>query len=166
MTGKTRFEIPPGKPTILLERVFDAPRELVFDAVTRPEYVRRWWGWRESSLTECRIDLRPGGAWRIVLRMPDGSTHGFGGTYREIVRPERIVATLRYDGFPEAEAVETTTLEELGARTRLRVVVLHQSVENRDGHVASGMEVGATESHDRLEELLASLPRGATGPVR
>jgi uncharacterized protein YndB with AHSA1/START domain len=165
MTGKTRIEIPPGKPTIVLERLFDAPRELVFEAVTRADLVRRWWGFRDSELTECRIDLRPGGAWRIVLRMPDGSTHGFGGVYREIEPPARLVATFRFDGFPEAEAVETTTLEARGSRTLLRVVVLHQSVENRDGHVSSGMEVGSTESHDRLEDLLSSLPRGATGSM-
>jgi uncharacterized protein YndB with AHSA1/START domain len=157
---RTQFTIPPGQPTITIRRTFDAPRRLVFEAATRPEHLARWWGLRSSTIAECRVDLRPGGKWRIVLSMPDGSEHGFGGTYREVVPNERIVATFRYDGFPDAEAVETTTFEEKGGKTLLTVTVLHKSVENRDGHVASGMEEGCVESHDRLAELLASLSRG------
>lgn len=157
MAETTRFIIEPGKPTIVIQRLFDAPRHLVFEAVTKPEHVARWWGFRESKLTECRMDLRTGGAWRFVLRMPDGSEHGFGGVYREIVPPERLVYTFRYDGYPDAEAVETIALEERKGKTMLTATVLHSSVENRDGHVSSGMEAGATESHDRLAELLATL---------
>lgn len=154
---RTSFRIEPGQPTIHLSRVFDAPRALVFEAITRPEHVARWWGPRGSEVGECRIDLRVGGAWRFVLRMPDGSEHGFGGTYREIVPPERIVSTFRYEGAPQAEAVETLTLEEHHGQTLLRVTVLHASVANRDAQVAAGMESGASESHDRLDELLAAL---------
>jgi uncharacterized protein YndB with AHSA1/START domain len=157
MIERTNFTIEPGKPFVLIERVFDAPRHLVFAAHTRPEHVARWWGNRDSTLSVCRIDLRPGGEWRYVLRMPDGSEHGFGGVYREIVPPERLVYTFRYDGYPDAEAVETLTFEERAGKTLLEATVLHQSVENRDGHVASGMEEGALESHERLAELLASL---------
>lgn len=157
MIGRTSFTIEPGKPTIVLRRLFDAPRKLVWEATTRPEHVARWYGFRDSELIECRIDLRVGGEWRYVLRMPDGSEHGFGGVYREVVPPKWLVQTFRYDGFPDAEAVETAVYEEQGAKTLLTITVLHQSVEFRDGHVASGMEVGANESHDRLEELLASL---------
>jgi len=157
MIGKTHFTIEPGKPTIVLRRLFDAPRKLVWEATTKPEHVARWYGFRASEIVECRIDLRVGGEWRTVLRMPDGSEHGFGGVYREVVPPKRLVQTFRYDGFPDAEAVETAVYEEQGGKTLLTITVLHQSVEFRDGHVASGMEVGATESHDRLEELLASL---------
>jgi uncharacterized protein YndB with AHSA1/START domain len=152
--------IPPGKPTIVVQRRFDAPRHLVFAAMTKPEYLAQWWGFRASSLVECRIDLRRGGAWRFVLRMPDGSQHGFGGVYREVAPPERIVQTFRYDGI-DAEAVETAVLEEQDGGTLLTVTVLHSSVENRDGHVASGMEAGATESHDRLAELLATMVQAA-----
>lgn len=157
MTHKTSFTIEPGQRTIVIKRMFDAPRHLVFEASTKPEHLLRWWGLRCSTLTECQVDLRPGGRWRFVQRMPDGSEHGFGGTYREVVPPERLVQTFCYDGFPDAEAVETATYEEKNGKTLLTVTVLHKSVENRDGHVASGMEAGAAESHDRLAELLASM---------
>lgn len=157
MTAKTSFTIAPGKPTVVTRRTFDAPRHLVFEAWTRPEHVARWYGFRDSTLSECRIDLRPGGEWRFVIRMPDGSEHGFGGVYREVVPPERLVYTFRYDGYPDAEALETVTFEDQEGKTLLTSTLLHKSVENRDGHVASGMESGATESLDRLAELLASL---------
>jgi uncharacterized protein YndB with AHSA1/START domain len=156
----TRFSIEPGQRTIVIRRLFDAPRHLVFEASTKPEHLAHWWGFRSSTLTECKVDLRPGGKWRFVLRMPDGSEHGFGGTYREVVPPERLVYTFRYDGYPEAEALETVVFEEpQRGKTLLTATVLHSSVENRDGHVASGMEAGATESHERLAKLLASLSR-------
>lgn len=161
MTARTEFVIAPDKPTIVIRREFDAPRHLVFAAVTQPEYVAQWWGFRAASLTECRIDLRPGGSWRYVLRMPDGSTHGFGGVYREVAPPGRLVQTFRYDGFPDAEAIETYVLEEHAGKTLLTVTVLHTSVANRDAHVASGMEAGASESWDRLAELLARLREAA-----
>ena len=160
---ETRFTIEPGERTIVIERLFDAPRQLVFEAATRAEHLARWWGPRGSEVVECRTDPRPGGAWRLVLRMPDGSLHGFGGVYREVAPPARFVQTFRYDGFPDAEAVETATLEERDGRTLLTVTVLHESVENRDGQVASGMEPGARESHERLAELLAELRRARTG---
>ena len=159
MAEKTHFTIAPGQPTILIRRTFDAPRRLVFEAATQPAHLAHWWGPRGSTVADCTVDLRPGGKWRIVLRMPDGSEHGFGGTYREIVQNERIVATFRYDGFPDAEAVETTTFEEKAGKTLLTVTVLHKSVANRDGQVASGMEEGCVDSHDRLAELLASMGR-------
>jgi uncharacterized protein YndB with AHSA1/START domain len=159
MIGKTSVTIPAREPTIVIQRLFDAPRRLVWEATTRPEHVARWYGFRDAQIVECRLDVRPGGSWRIVLRTPDGSEHGFGGVYREVVPPERLVQTFRYDGFPDAEAVETAVYEKKEKKTLLTVTVRHQSIEHRDGHVASGMEAGATESHDRLEELLAELSR-------
>lgn len=146
MTHTTSFTIPPG-----------APAHLLWEALTTPEHLRNWYGFRDSTLSECRVDLRPGGAWRCVIRMPDGSEHGFGGTYREIEPPRRLVNTFRYDGYPAAESVETHVLEPLDGGTLLTVTVLHSSVEHRDGHVASGMETGCAESHDRLAELLESM---------
>jgi uncharacterized protein YndB with AHSA1/START domain len=159
MTAKTEFSIPPGKKTIRIRRHFDAPPRLVYEASTRPEHLARWWGYRDSQLVECRLDLRVGGAWRFVLRMPDGSRHGFGGTYLEVVPHAKLVYTFCYDGYPQAEAVETVTFEAASGGTLLTAVVEHTSVANRDGHVASGMEAGATESHERLAELLADLSR-------
>lgn len=157
MTAKTSFTIDPKEPTVVIRRVFDAPRHLVFEAMTRPEHVARWYGFRDSTLSECKIDLRPGGKWRFVILMADGSEHGFGGVYREVVPSKRLVYTFRYDGYPDAEAIETVTFEDQNGKTLMTNTVLHTSIENRDGHVASGMEAGAVESLDRLEELLASL---------
>jgi uncharacterized protein YndB with AHSA1/START domain len=148
-----------GDREIVLRRSFDAPRRLVFEALTRPEHVARWWGCAGSTLTVREMDVRVGGAWRFVLRTPDGSEHPFRGVYREIVPPERVVQTFVYDvpGIRDHEAVETLTLAEDGGRTTLTVVVLHDSKESRDGHAGSGMERGAAESYDRLAALLAAM---------
>lgn len=162
MFARTEFTIPPDQPTIVLKRTFDAPRRLVWEASTRPEHVERWFGFRGTTLSECRIDLRPGGAWRFVLRMHDGTEHGFGGVYREIVPFERLVFTFAYDGAPQAEAVETITLEDWQGKTLMTTEVRHTSLANRDAQVAAGMEVGARESDDRLAELLETLKPAAT----
>ncbi len=149
----------PSDLEVVLTRVFDAPRRLVFEACTRPEHVARWWGPHGSTLTVCEMDLRPGGAWRFVLRGPDGREHPFKGVYREIVPPERVVQTFIYDveGIRDHEALETLTLDEQDGRTTLRVTVLHQTKEARDGHLQSGMEAGAAQSYDRLAELLKAM---------
>jgi len=149
----------PSDREIMLTRVFDAPRRLVFEAISRPEHVARWWGPRGSTLSACEMDMRPGGAWRFVLRAPDGSEHPFKGVYREIVPPERVVNTFVYDveGIRDHEALETMTLTEKDGRTTLTSVVLHKSVESRDGQLNSGMEFGAAETYDRLEELVGTM---------
>ena len=149
----------PTDTTILLEREFDAPRHLVWDAMTKPEYVRQWWGPRGSSLSSCEIDLRVGGEWRYVNKMPDGSEHPFRGVYREIKPVERLSYTWIYDVAPfnQHVAIETVELEERDGRTYSVTTVQHESKEARDGHVNSGMEGGATETLDRLEELLATM---------
>ena len=157
MAGKTSLIVEPGKPTIVVTRVFDAPRQLVFDAWTKPEHLVRWWGMNGSTLRVCEIDLRPGGAWRFVLRAADGNDYGFGGEYREIVPPERLVYTFRFDGAPGAEAIETLIFVEKDGKTTFTSTTLHTSVENRDGHVQSGMEEGMTQTLDRLEALLQSM---------
>lgn len=149
----------PSDTTVLLTRDFNAPRDLVWQAMTNPEYVRQWWGPRGTSLTVCEIDFRPGGTWRFVEQGSDGVEHPFKGEYREIVAPERIVQTFIYDVAPfnEHEAVENMTLEEKGGRTTLTTLVQHKTKEARDGHVHSGMEQGSAETFDRLEELLEKL---------
>lgn len=149
----------PSDTEILLTRHFDAPRELVWMAMTNPEYVKQWWGPRNTALTVCEIDFRPGGSWRFVERGADGVEHPFRGGYREIVAPERIVQTFIYDVAPfnEHVAVENMTLSEKDGRTTLTNLMRHDSKEARDGHVNSGMERGAAETMDRLEELLAKL---------
>jgi uncharacterized protein YndB with AHSA1/START domain len=148
----------PSERELVIERVFDAPRALVFEAVTKPEYVARWYGPRRLQMVLCEIDLRVGGAWRYLLRDADGNEHGFGGVYREIVPPERIVTTEGYEGLPGHEYLTTMTLaEEPANRTKLRSHLLYQNSADRDGHIQSGMEPGMRETLDRLAELLATL---------
>jgi uncharacterized protein YndB with AHSA1/START domain len=149
----------PSDREIAMTRVFDAPRSLVFEAWTKPEHVRHWWGCDGSTLTVCEIDLRPGGVWRFVLRMPDGSDHPFKGVYREIVRPERLVYTECYDepSIGSPEWLTTVIFEEQGGKTKLTSTCLHASVEARDGHLNAGMEAGAAQTFDRLAEHLKSM---------
>ena len=148
----------PGKPTITTRRVVDAPRALVFDVFTKPEHLKRWMGPRMLTMVSCESDLRVGGRYRFVHRMPDGNEFAFHGEYREIVRPERIVRTFVFEPMPEHEALETLVLEESGGKTTITTITLHKTVEGRDGHLAGGrMEAGMTEGYARLDELLVEL---------
>ncbi len=148
----------PSDREIRLTRLFDAPRHLVFEAMTRPEHVRRWWGILsdEYSVTVCEIDLRPGGAWRFVGRGPRGE-YAFHGVYREIAPPDRLVFTEIYDPFPDAESVVTSVFTEESGKTRLTVTALYPSVEVRDSVLKTGMERGAAISYDHLEDLVREL---------
>ena len=163
-TGSLQVTTPSDRE-IAMTRVFDAPRHLVFDALTRPELVQRWLlgpdGW---SMPICEIDLEVGGAYRYVWRRDkDGSEMGMGGVFREIVPPERLVATEKFDDpWYQGEALVTTVLVEHGGRTTLTTTMLLDSREVRDGILESGMESGVARSYDRLDEVLASMPaRGA-----
>lgn len=147
----------PSEREITLTREFDAPRDLVFKAFTKPEHVAQWWGQRGSTLVVCDMDFRPGGAWRFVERAADGNEYGFRGELREIDPPERIVQTFEWEGLPGHISVETMVLEDLGGRTRLTVTSVFDSVEDRDGMLQSGMEKGAGETYDRLAEYLQRL---------
>ena len=149
----------PSDREIAMTRSFDAPRHLVFDALTKPELVKRWLlgpaGW---SMPGCEIDLQVGGAYRYLWRRDkDGSEMGMGGVFREIARPERLVATEKFDeAWYPGEALTTTTLVEQDGKTTLTQTMLYQSREIRDGVLESGMESGVAASYDRLAELLAS----------
>jgi uncharacterized protein YndB with AHSA1/START domain len=147
----------PTDEQILITREFDAPRDLVYEAWTTPEHVRRWWTAKRGEVTICEIDLREGGEWRYVMVTPDGMEVGFHGEYREIVPNERIVSTEVYEGFPDAEAVNTLTLTERDGRTTLEVLVQHKTKEHRDGHINSGMEDGMQDAFDLLEDVARSL---------
>lgn len=147
-----------GDREIVMTRVFAAPRRLVFDAFTRPELVRQWLlgppGW---SMPTCEIDLRVGGSYRYLWRHTSGDEMGMGGVYREIVAPERIVATERFDqSWYPGEAVGTIVLDERGGQTALTQTILYESREARDIVIKSPMEQGVTVSYERLEELLSS----------
>jgi uncharacterized protein YndB with AHSA1/START domain len=146
----------PSDREIVMTRIFDAPREIVFEAHSKPEHVRRWWGLRNSTMPICEIDFRPGGAWRFVTREPDGSEYAFRGKYLEIVAPEKLVQTFEFEGMPGIISIETTTFEEHDGKTKLINTTLYETVEARDGMVQSGMEGGARETWDRLAELVES----------
>lgn len=145
---------------IVLTRLFDAPRRLVFDAMSKPEHVRRWWGQLGEgySVPVCEIDFRPGGAWRFVNRHPRGEA-AFHGVYREIVAPERVVFTEIFELFPDVESVVTSVLTEEGGKTRLTATCLYPSLDVRDMVLKSGMARGAGISYDRLEDLVRELQR-------
>jgi len=145
----------PSDTEILITRTFEAPRSLIWDVMTTPRHLLRWWGPDYCPLVSCDIDLRPGGGWRYVARDVDGDELAWHGTYREVVRAERMVSTEVFEGNPEAEALSTTTLTERDGVTTLEVRVQHASMKNRDGHVHSGMERGMQRSYDRLDDLLA-----------
>jgi uncharacterized protein YndB with AHSA1/START domain len=147
----------PSEREIVMSRVFDAPRSLVFDAWTKPELLKRWLGVRGGwSMVICEVDLRVGGAYRFVWRGPDGAEMGMGGVYREIVAPERLVATESFDDpwYP-GEAVDMTVLVEEGSKTTATTTVLYESEEIRDAVLESGMARGVAESYDMLAEYLA-----------
>jgi len=146
----------PTEREIVLTRVFDAPGSLVFDALTTPELLKRWFGPRGWSLVVCEVDLKVGGTWRFVVRRDDGTDMGMRGVYREIVPPERLAYTETYDDPAWGELLVTTVLVEHGGKTTLTSTVLHPSQEIRDAN--SGMEYGAAESLDKLAEYLASIP--------
>ena len=149
----------PTEREIVMSRVFDAPRNLVFEAWTKPELLKRWLGARGGwSMVVCEVDLRVGGAYRFVWRGPDGTEMGMGGVYREIARPGRLVATEKFDDpwYP-GEALDTTVLVEEGGKTTATTTVLYESEEIRDAVLESGMARGVAESYDVLAEYLASV---------
>lgn len=151
--NKTTFR-KEGDREIVAERIFNAPREKVYETMLDPELVPQWWGRRQDTTTVDKFDPREGGDWRFVTSGEDGE-HAFRGTIRKLVPPETIEQTFEWEGMPGYVCVETATLEDLGdGRTKLVNVSLFHTTEERDGMLASGMETGANELHDRLEELL------------
>lgn len=138
-------------------RVFDAPRELVFEAMTNPEHVKRWYGPRDTQLASCEIDLRPGGRFRYVMAGPGGSEVAFSGVYREVVRPERVVNTWIFEPMPDKEALETATWTEHDGRTTVHLTIVFQTPEDYRGWAGSGAFGGWSESLDRLGETIAAL---------
>ena len=160
MTTKTKsaYDIKlPSDKEIVMTRVFNAPRDLVFQAHTNPEFIAQWWGPRGTTTVVDKLDARVGGAWRYVIHGADGSENGFGGEFREIVPPEHFTWTFEWEGMPGHIGLETHVFEEHDGKTTLTTTSFFNSREERDGIIASGMEGGANESADRLDELLAKL---------
>src|SRR5215212_8542452 len=140
---------------ITMKRSFDAPRDLVWKANTDPALLAQWWGQRESTTIIDKLDLRPGGEWRFVQKSPDGAEYGFRGEYQEDVPPVRFTTTFEFERMPGHILVETFSFTETNGITTLTTVATYDSQEDLDAMVGSGMEVGAAESYDRLEEFLA-----------
>jgi uncharacterized protein YndB with AHSA1/START domain len=149
----------PSDREIRMTRLFDAPRHLVFEAMSKPEHIKEWWGrlGEGYSVPVCEVDLRPGGKWRFSNRTPKGELATFYGVYREVAPPERVVFTEIFEPFPDAESVVTAVLTEENGQTRLTAAVIYPSVEVRDMVLKTGMARGAAISYDRLEEVAAAL---------
>jgi uncharacterized protein YndB with AHSA1/START domain len=150
----------PGEQEVVFTRLFDAPVHLVFEVMSQPEHVKRWWGQLGEgySVSVCEIDLRPGGKWRFVNKHPQGEAV-FYGEYREISPPGRMVFTEIFEPYPDVVSVVTSVLTAEGGKTRLTATVRYPSAQVRDMVLATGMTRGAGLSYDRLEDLLASLQR-------
>lgn len=149
----------PTEREIVVTRVFNAPRQLVFDAFTKPELLKRWLfgpgGW---TLDVCEVDLRVGGAYRYVWRGPNGVEMGMGGIHREVVPPERVVATQLFDqDWTGGEAVGTLGFTEQDGKTTITNTILYSSREVRDAVLKTPMDKGMAAGYDRLEELLETM---------
>jgi len=140
----------PSDLEIKMVRVFDAPRALVFEAHTKCEHLKHWWG--RGNPLDCELDFRPGGTYRFVEHAPDGQQYAFRGEYREIQPPERIVQTFEFEGMPGHVCVETLELTEHDGKTTVTSVIRFDTKEERDG-----MENGARESYEALAAYLAKL---------
>ncbi|HEU5157499.1 MAG TPA: SRPBCC family protein [Streptosporangiaceae bacterium] len=156
--GKTEFVIEPGRQDIIIRRVFDAPPDVVFTAFTDPAIVARWMGPAKYEAKVEHWDASPGGGWRFIHRdSDDGTEYAFKGVFHDVVAPSRLVRTFEYEGWPGHVSLETATFEEIDGRTQFVGVSVFQSVEDRDGMVKSGMEEGAGEGYDRLNEIVRSM---------
>ncbi len=146
----------PAPREIRMERVFDAPRDLVWRAHTEPELLAQWWG-RGNKLDIERFEPVRGGHWRFVEHGPEGDS-GFEGRFREVTPQERMVQTFEWDGMPGYPVVNTATFEDLGdGRTRIVTTSLFYAREERDGMIESGMEGGLSQSYDALDRVLATM---------
>lgn len=152
--GDTEFVIEPGRQDIVMTCVFDAPRDVVFEAMTDPALIPTWWAPRELTTEVDYMEVRPGGRWRFINRDTDGTAHGFKGIYHDAVAPELVIQTFEWEGAPGHVALVTDTFAETDGRTRYVSQTVFQSVEDRDMFVRTGSETGARESMDRLAEVI------------
>ncbi len=144
--------------TITMSREFDAPRDLVWKVYTDPALVPKWWGLRHSTTTVDKMDVTVGGQWRFVQSDGRGNEYGFSGVYLEVAPPERLVSTFEFEPMPGHVVTDSATFEELaGGKTRITVRSTFANLEDLEGMLQSGMEGGAVQTWDQLEELLAEL---------
>jgi uncharacterized protein YndB with AHSA1/START domain len=157
VTSGTRIIAERGKQEVIITRVFDAPRDLVFRAYTDRNLKPQWWGPKRLTTTIDKMDAKSGGQWRFVQRDAAGNEYAFHGVYHEVRSPERIINTFEFEGMPGHVSLETCTLEEINGKTKMTGRSVYQTVEDRDGMLKSGMEEGVFETMDRLAELLTKL---------
>jgi uncharacterized protein YndB with AHSA1/START domain len=164
LTSSSRAKVSlPTDEEILIERQFNAPRHLVYEAFTTPELVKRWWHAKRGEVTFVEIDLREGGRWRYVMVTPDGTEVGFHGEYHEVVPNNRLVSTDVYEGLPEgvseedAATVNTTRFAEANGLTTLTILLQAKSKIARDAIIESGMEDGLQDALDLLEQAALAL---------
>jgi uncharacterized protein YndB with AHSA1/START domain len=154
--NETQIVADPALPTIVIIREFEAAPDRVFRAYTDRDLVVQWLGPRRLSMRIEEYDARTGGSYRYVHQAEDGAEYSFRGVFHEVRPAERIVQTFTYEDYPDSVALETALFEDLGGRTRVTTTSLMDSMEARDGMIASGMEHGVREGYERLDELLAS----------
>lgn len=148
----------PSDREILITRSFRAPARIVFEALTKPEHVRRWWAPRSrGEMLTCEVDFRVGGRWRYTMRANAGFEVGFSGTFLTIEAPLKVAQTEVFDPFPDAVSTVTMTLEEQGPITAMRVLLVYPSKDVRDQVIGTGMEDGMRESYRQLTEVVLSL---------
>ena len=160
--NKTTITAEPGKQELFITREFNAPRELVFKAHTDPDLYARWLGPRDLTTTLETFEPVSGGKWRFIQKDKNGNEFAFHGVNHDVTVPERIIGTFEFEGLPESGHVilETTKFEALpGNRTRVTTQSVYQSVEDRDGMVAAGMESGVVDGFERLDEILENLKK-------
>ncbi|MEX0854121.1 MAG: SRPBCC domain-containing protein [Bauldia sp.] len=153
--GATSFVVPGDEPVVVIRRTFEAPRALVWQAITDPDMRAKWWGPTDYQVNVRELDARVGGKWRIDHVGEDGKTYEFWGEFTEVRAPQRLVNTFRFESYPPA--IETITLAERDGRTTLTNVTRVDTFEHRNGWVETGMERGARESMDRLADLLKTM---------
>ena len=157
MATKTKYETTLSLPSdreILMTRKFDAPREIVWDTITDPELVPKWYGFARDATEVKKMDVRPGGQWQYITRTSGGEVVDFHGTYREVVAPEKLVYSFLFGDMPEGDGFVEITLVEQDGVTELRDRGVFNSKEERDAIIATGMESGARETYERLSQLI------------
>ena len=151
-----KMKAEPGKQDITITYELPAPAARVFKAMTDASLLTRWWGPRKYETVVDKLEPRTGGQWRFINRAADGGEHGFHGVFHLVEAPHRLIQTFEYEGAPGHVSLESMTLEERDGKTLVTAQSVFQSVEDRAGMMADGgMEAGARETYERLEELLA-----------
>ena len=163
MKNPLKVATPAGEPVIRMSRTFDAPRKLVWEAMTEARHMAHWWGPHGYVNDVTEFDVRPGGKWRIVQVDPKGRRFVFHGEFKEVVAPERLVWTFGMEGmFDGRMATDEITLTEVDGKTLYEAVSRFDTVADRDGMVTDGMEWGANQSMERLDALLAEMASRST----